>query len=118
MKSPLAPKDFDRSEPQSRAERLLHAILEGTSAVAGKEFFQSLVRHLAEGLGVRWVFVAECLPNLIARSLAYYQDNTFGEDFEYKLPGTPCMEVAQGRVCHVPERLAEVFPQDKGMLEM
>jgi formate hydrogenlyase transcriptional activator len=118
MKSPLAPKDFDRSEPQSRAERLLHAILEGTSAVAGKEFFQSLVRHLAEGLGVRWVFVAECLPNLRARSLAYWDTKSFGDNFEYDLRGTPCLEVAQGRTCHVADRLADVFPNDKGMLDM
>src|SRR3954465_13616187 len=101
MKSTLAPKDFDRSEPQSLDERLLHAILEGTSAVAGKEFFQSLVKHLAAGLGVRWVFVAECLPNLRARSLAYWDTKSFGDNFEYDLRGTPCLEVAQGRTCHV-----------------
>ena len=34
-------------------------------AVLRQDFFNSLVRHLAEGLGVRWVFVAECLPNLL-----------------------------------------------------
>src|SRR3954468_15514480 len=101
MKSPLAAKDFDQPKSQPRAERLLHAILEGTSAVAGKEFFQSLVRHLAEGLGVRWVFVAECLPNLRARSLAYWDTKSFGDNFEYDLRGTPCLEVAQGRTCHV-----------------
>jgi formate hydrogenlyase transcriptional activator len=101
-----------------RSERLLHAIVEGTSAVAGQEFFCSLVQHLAKGFGVRWVFVAECLPNLRARSLAFFQDDKFGKGFEYNLPGTPCMEVAQGRVCHVPDRLAEVFPDDKGMINM
>ena len=101
-----------------RSDRLLHAIIEGTSAVSGQEFFRSLVKHLAEGLGVRWVFVAECLPNLRARSLAYFQDTDFGPEFEYDLPGTPCMEVVQGRVCHVPDRLPEMFPEDRGMIEM
>src|SRR5437867_3918219 len=101
-----------------RSEELLGAIIQGTSAVTGSDFFRSLVRHLAQGLHVRWAFVAECLPNLRARSLAFCQDHDFGEDFEYALPGTPCMEVAQGRVCHVPERLAEVFPEDRGMIDM
>ena len=101
-----------------RSEKLLHAIIEGTSAVAGKEFFQSLVQHLAKGLGVRWVFVAECLPNLRARSLAYFEDGKFGENFEYNLAGTPCLKVAEGRLCHVPDRLPEVFPEDKGMIDM
>jgi hypothetical protein len=67
---------------------------------------------------VRWVFVAECLPNLRARSLAFFQDDRLGEGFEYDLPGTPCLEVAKGRVCHVPDKLADVFPDDKGMLDM
>src|ERR1041385_5115082 len=33
-----------------RSDRLLHAIIEGTSAVAGTEFFRCLVQHLALGL--------------------------------------------------------------------
>ena len=113
---PLTPtKDAAQSK---RHEELLGAIIQGTVAVTGTQFFRSLVRHLAQGLHVRWVFVAECLPNLRARSLAFWQDRDFGEDFEYALPGTPCMEVAQGRTCHVPDRLAEVFPEDKGMIDM
>ena len=101
-----------------RSEELLRAIIRGTAAVTGTDFFRSLVRHLAGGLHVRWAFVAECLPNLRARSLAFWQDEGFGEDFEYALAGTPCMEVAKGRVCHVPERLAELFPEDGAMIDM
>src|SRR6266567_2946326 len=51
-----------------RAEELLRAIIQGTAAVTGTAFFRSLVKHLAEGLNVRFAFVAECLPNLRARS--------------------------------------------------
>ncbi len=101
-----------------RSENLLNAIIEGTSAVTGKDFFRSLVQHLAEGFGVRWVFVAECLPDLRARSIAFWDTKAFGEDFEYQLAGTPCLKVAEGRVCHVPDRLAEAFPDDRGMIEM
>src|SRR6266446_3613378 len=101
-----------------RAEELLRAIIQGTAATTGTQFFRSLVKHLAEGLHVRFAFVAECLPNLRARSLAFFQDQNFGADFEYALPGTPCMEVAEGRVCHVPDRLAEAFPEDQGMIDM
>ena len=101
-----------------RSEQLLHAIIEGTSAVAGEAFFRSLVKHLAEGLGVRWVFVAECLPNLRARTLAYWKTDSLAKNFEYSLVGTPCLEVTEGRTCHVPDRLTEIFPADKGMIAM
>src|ERR1044071_1729152 len=101
-----------------RAEELLRAIIQGTAATTGTEFFRSLVKHLAEGLHLRFAFVSECLPNLRARSLALFQDNNFGADFEYALPGTPCLKVAEGLVCHVPDRLAEAFPEDKGMIDM
>ncbi len=113
-----APLGRPSTAAPTRAEELLRAIIQGTAATTGTDFFRSLVKHLAEGLHVRFAFVAECLPNLRARSLAFFQDNSFGEDFEYALPGTPCMKVAEGRVCHVPDRLAEEFPEDTGMIDM
>src|SRR5215831_11711767 len=119
LPSPDASDDMrSRLLKAQRAEDLLNAIIQGTAATTGTQFFRSLVKYLAEGLPVRFAFVAECLPNLRARSLAFFQDKVFGQDFEYALPGTPCMKVAEGRVCHVPDRLAEEFPDDKGMIDM
>ena len=102
----------------SRAENLLNSIVEGTSAVTGKDFFRSLVQHLARGLNVRWAFIAECLPELRARTLAYWDTKDLAADFEYDLRGTPCLKVAEGRVCHVPDRLPEMFPEDRAMIDM
>jgi len=116
--SAAAPRSEVSSAAPHRAEELLRAIIQGTAATTGTDFFRSLVKHLAEGLHVRFAFVAECLPNLRARSLAFFQDHNFGADFEYALPGTPCMKVADGRVCHVPDRLPELFPEDRGMIGM
>ena len=119
LAAPLTSEDVNSLLAKAqRAEQLLHAIIQGTAATTGTQFFRSLVKYLAEGLHVRFAFVAECLPNLRARSLAFFQDNDFGQDFEYALPGTPCMKVAEGRVCHVPDRLADAFPEDKGMIDM
>jgi formate hydrogenlyase transcriptional activator len=109
----VAPHDEILDASPERAAELLRAILLGTAAATGAQFFRALVRHLAEGFHVRFSFVGECLPNLRSRSLAYFQDGRFGKDFEYDLTGTPCMEVVQGRVCHVPDNLAESFPEDK-----
>ena len=97
------------------ADELLRAITEGTVAVTGSDFFRSLVEQLAGGLHARYCFVAECLPNRRARSLAFWKDGQLGQNFEYDLPGTPCMKVAEGRTCQFPERVAELFPEDRDL---
>src|ERR1051325_4040263 len=101
-----------------RDERLLKAIIAGTSMVSGREFFVSLVQHLAKGLGVRYSFVAECLLNNRARSLAFWSGGKAGGEFEYDLAGTPCWKVAEGKTCRFQCDLQELFPDDKPLVEM
>src|SRR6266853_1461460 len=101
-----------------RSDQLLHAIIDGTSTVTGKEFFQSLVQNLAKALGVRYSFAAECLSDHRARSLAFWQDKEAGPDFEYAWRGTPCLKVTEGRTCHYDRNLQKLFPEDKPLVEM
>jgi PAS domain S-box-containing protein len=101
-----------------RSDQLLHAIIDGTSTDTGREFFQSLVEKLAKGLGVRYSFVAECVPHDRARSLAFWTGNKPGPDFEYDLHGTPCLKVSQGRPCYYDSNLQHLFPDDKPFVEM
>jgi PAS domain S-box-containing protein len=110
--------EASRSKGRLQADELLRALTKGTIAVTGGDFFRSLVEQLAGGLHARYSFVAECLPNRRARSLAFWKDGHLGENFEYDLPGTPCMKVAEGRTCQFPERVAELFPQDKALFNM
>ncbi|HEU4389206.1 MAG TPA: sigma 54-interacting transcriptional regulator, partial [Blastocatellia bacterium] len=42
----------------------------------------------------------------------------FGDDFEYDLPGTPCMKVVEGESCHYGDRLQELFPDDEGLVDI
>jgi formate hydrogenlyase transcriptional activator len=102
----------------SRAEQLLHAIIEGTSVVAGREFFQTLVRHLATGLGVRYSFVAECIPDDRSRSLAAWFNGKAGPDFEYPIAEAPCREVMKGRTCLFERDLQSLFAGDKDLVAM
>ena len=101
-----------------RSDQLLHAIIDGTSAVTGKDYFYSLVHHLAKGLGVRWSFVAECIANNRARSLAFWNTNAFSDNIEYDLSGTPCLEASKGRTVYYDCNLQTFFPHNKGPVEM
>src|SRR2546426_721824 len=83
----------------TRAEQLLRAIIDGTAAVTGDDFSRSLVRHLASALQLHYAFVAECLPNERARSLAFWQGGALGGNFEYHVARTPCLNVVAGQAC-------------------
>lgn len=103
---------------RKQTERVLQAITEGTATAVGDAFFASLVRHLAEALQVRYVFVAECLKNKRARSRAFWNGNDLGENFDYDMVGTPCMGVVEGNVCCYPANLQHLFPADEGLVPM
>jgi formate hydrogenlyase transcriptional activator len=101
-----------------RSDQLLRAIVDGTSGVTGDAYFRSLLQRLARGLNVRYAFVAECLSEHRARSLAYWKTDTFADNFEYDLLGTPCLKVREGQTCHYERNLQKLFPEDKPLVEM
>lgn len=95
-----------------RAERSLRAMVEGTAAATGDEFFRSLSRTAAQAMGARYAFCCETLSELESRSLAFWEGAAFGEGFTYRFPGTPCQRVAAGHVCVTHSGLREKFPED------
>lgn len=103
-----------------RAEEMLRAITEGTAAVTGSDFFRSLVRHLARALRVQYSFIAECTDETKnqVRTLAFWTGEDFGDHVTYLIQGTPCEKVIGGEVCYYPERLQELFPEDKGLVTL
>src|SRR3954447_18413236 len=77
--------------------RALRAVVEGTAHGSGQEFFRSLVRHLAEAIDVHYAVVAEfskAPPHV--RTLAFWDRDRLGSDFEYDFTGTPCAEIVRG----------------------
>src|SRR5260370_36282358 len=58
----LTVEDMQAYDALTRAEQGLRPSAEGTAAVTGRDFFYSLVRHLAAALRVRYAFLTECLP--------------------------------------------------------
>ena len=68
--------------------------MEGTAAETGEDFFRSLVRNLAEVLGVKGAWVTEYLPQANSlRALAFWSSGEWIEGYEYELEGTPCERV-------------------------
>ncbi|MGG6239437.1 response regulator [Nodosilinea sp. AN01ver1] len=97
-----------------RQEESLRLIVEGTAAKTGRDFFESLVRYLADILQVRNAIVTQRLPSEPARvsTLALWRDGRLGDRVEYDLAGTPCERVVVGGVVYVPHRVQALYPDD------
>jgi PAS domain S-box-containing protein len=92
--------------------RALQAVVEGTARGTGQEFFRSLVRHLAEAIGVPYAVVAE-FPKAppYVRTLAFWERDRVGANFEYDFTGTPCAELVRGGLVHYPTGVSQRFPR-------
>ena len=103
-----------------RAVETLRVVTEGTAAVSAENFFRSLAQHLAQALGVRYAFIAECTDEAKTqvRTLAFWSGEDFREDLSFPLRETPCEKVIGGEVCSYPNRLQMLFPKDKGLVEL
>jgi signal transduction histidine kinase len=105
---------------REKSEQILRSIVEGTVSVTGVDFFRSLVRSLAQALGVRYAFISECMdaPPTRVRSFAFWEGNEFGEEFEYNLPGTPCeLIISSNKYQCFPAQIQTLFPEEKDEFE-
>jgi two-component system sensor histidine kinase/response regulator len=105
---------------RKRKEEALRLIFEGTASKTGEEFFRACVRSLAEVLGVRYTFVAEWANTVktSSRTLAFWQGETWRENFEYDLAEYPCENVLAGKTCYYPEGVQALFPKSLELVEL
>lgn len=100
-----------------RIEATMMLLAEGTSGKTGEAFFRAMVKNFATVLGVRAAFMTRCLdyPTTRVRTLAFFDRDSFRDDLEFDLSGTPCEAVIRdGASCFHPQRLAELFPRERG----
>ena len=97
-----------------RTDEALRIVSERTAPELGVDFFESLVRHLAEALRVRFAFISELLPHdpQRLRTLAWWAGTKHGENLEYAMAGTPCAEVFAQDGAYYPSGLRQRFPSD------
>src|SRR4051812_40874169 len=98
--------------------RALEAVVEGTARGTGQEFFRSLVRHLAAAVDVHYAVVAE-FPKAppFVRTLAVWERDRVGANFEYDFTGTPCAEIVRGGLVHYPTGVSKLFPHATPLVE-
>jgi PAS domain S-box-containing protein len=107
--------DNDIHARKELEETLIQAA-EGLSSVSGMDFFQALMKNLSAILGTRDNLVCYCPddPPTRARTLAYYSNGEFWENFEYDLAGTSCGAViARKEIVYCPTGVCDIWPEEK-----
>jgi signal transduction histidine kinase len=112
---PTTPQDLQDhpGTPDWRPEKMVEMINEVTAPLTGSDYFRGLVERLVQHLKLHTAIVTECLdyPGHHVRTLAYWQDSGFGENFEFDVRGTPCEDVVDGgEFCFRPDSVATCFP--------
>ncbi|MEN8264495.1 MAG: PAS domain-containing protein [Nitrospirota bacterium] len=104
---------------QESEEAVLN-IAKGISATTGKEFFSSLIEHLATMLKADYAYIAELLPDNpgSAKTLSLIAGNQMIDNIEVDLAGTPCEKVLEKETCAFPSDIPEKFPKAHMMAQM
>jgi PAS domain S-box-containing protein len=97
--------------------RALRAVVEGTAAGTGREFFRSLVRHLAEAIDVHYATVCELKVPPHGRVLAIWERDHVVEDLAFEFTTSPAAEVLRGGLAHFPTGVLQRYPQAKFLAE-
>jgi PAS domain S-box-containing protein len=122
VKSEVALADLphmaERAVRHRRVEEALGDLVAGTAAAGGEALFGELVLRLGRALRVKYASVAELTDGGRLRTLARCVDGRLSPNVEYALPGTPCADVLDGRVCHIRDGVAGQYPADDELRRM
>jgi PAS domain S-box-containing protein len=102
---------------RKQAEQALQALIEGTAAVTGEDFFPSLVRHIAAALQVDYALVSE-LRGKQLHTLAFWHLDQLRPPYVYNILGTPCEQVLEKGSYFCTHNAQHSFPEDLDLIEM
>ncbi|MBB1487849.1 sensor domain-containing protein [Oceanospirillum sediminis] len=110
---------------QEYSRRAIETIAAGVSSASGKNFFDSLVLHLARLFEAEYAFIALVDQNKTGEgtgrsvtTLALSAFNHIAENITYSLNGTPCDDVLGQEICSYSSGVQALFPDDILLQEM
>lgn len=100
---------------RDQLEAAISKVAAGVSVQGGSNFFEHLVRNMADALGAQAAFVTRVLPGdpLIARRVAGVVDGALVESFDYPVSQSPCRELIDTESVKLPKNVLRLYPEVK-----
>jgi signal transduction histidine kinase len=100
---------------RDQLEAAISKVAAGVSVQGGSNFFEHLVRNMADALGAQAAFVTRVLPGdpLIARRVAGVVDGKLVESFDYPVQLSPCQELIDAVSVTLPKQVLSRYPEVK-----
>jgi PAS domain S-box-containing protein len=101
-----------------QTERLLEFVAQEGWSGPQEGFLARLAQFLGRTLSVDYVFIGQLKDGQTVQTSGLYARGKIVPDIEYSRRGTPCHQVIGNVLCHYGERLQEMFPEDRLLVEM
>jgi diguanylate cyclase (GGDEF)-like protein/PAS domain S-box-containing protein len=120
---PVVRRALDEAQARRTQQEYAQALArlqDCASGVSGREYFEQLLRTLADVLQVRHAFIGVVTSPAATRirTLAWWTGDGFAENLEYDLAGTPCADVVASKECLFLDGVHARFPEDRILREM
>ena len=102
---------------RKRVETILQKLVTGTAAVTGADFFEELVRHIAEALDVAYAVVTEFVSDHLV-TLGFWANGSLQPSMSYVPAKTPCEISLQKGQYHCEQYVAKIFAEDLDLVTM
>ncbi|MFC1746162.1 GAF domain-containing protein [Candidatus Riflebacteria bacterium] len=105
---------FDRK----RADETFNTLVENTISYIGQEYFEQLVRNLADLFNCDFALVGAITAKSEVQTIAILRDGEIIPNISYKLSGAPCGKVLKKGFIVYKEGVQEMFPHDTSLVRM
>ena len=98
---------------RDQLEAAISKVAAGVSVQGGSNFFEHLVRNMADALGAQAAFVTRVLPGepLMARQVAGVVEGELVAGFDYPVSLSPCHELIDGVSVTLPKNVHFLYPE-------
>ena len=105
---------------QKRTRRALCVLAENGAVERIEDFFEVCVKELTEAHAARYAFIGLINPEDPGRidTQAVWAAGKMAKNFSYDLTGTPCQDILDRETELIPDKAAELYPEDTMLAEM